>query len=172
LVPHAGRLDVLQFAPCFIAGVLTYRLSKQATPRLPFVVLPAFLAITISVFLFAPQYDYAPAAWLLCLATGAFLPFLVQPRSLLIKSVSAWIAKYSYGIYLTHVFCLWMAFVVLRAPRVIQWAAFAALCAGIPFALYHMVEEPMIHLGRKLTASRKVVNTEIVPTSHPVLQTP
>jgi peptidoglycan/LPS O-acetylase OafA/YrhL len=61
------------------------------------------------------------------------------------------IAKYSYGIYLTHVVCIWAAFVGLRRlPAASQWIIFAAILVSIPVLLYHGVEAPLINIGKRI----------------------
>jgi peptidoglycan/LPS O-acetylase OafA/YrhL len=62
------------------------------------------------------------------------------------------IAKYSYGIYLTHVAAIWVAFVALRAmPLAVRWLTFVVLAAGLPLIAYHMIERPMIGLGIRIS---------------------
>jgi peptidoglycan/LPS O-acetylase OafA/YrhL len=66
--------------------------------------------------------------------------------------VASVIATYSYGIYLTHVAAIWVAFSRLgTTPPVVRWATFLALAAGLPFLAYHMIERPMIALGIRIS---------------------
>jgi peptidoglycan/LPS O-acetylase OafA/YrhL len=74
-------------------------------------------------------------------------------RSPAVQRTSETIAKYSYGIYLTHGLAMWIAFVRLAAyPLAVRWAVFVPLAVAAPVVAYHGLEEPLIRLGRKLAA--------------------
>ena len=62
------------------------------------------------------------------------------------------IAKYSYGIYLTHFFCIWLTFDPLHdvLPRAVRPLLFAALVALLPIAFYHLTEEPLTQFGKRV----------------------
>ena len=65
-----------------------------------------------------------------------------------IRRVSHYVAKYSYGIYLSHVAAICVSVYVLRfQPMPMRVAAFVALFCLLPVAFYHLVEEPMIRVG-------------------------
>ncbi len=65
---------------------------------------------------------------------------------------SQFIAKYSYGIYLTHTFCIWLAFERLHflLPRMPQLVLFAALVTGLPVPFYDFLEQPMVQMGKRV----------------------
>jgi peptidoglycan/LPS O-acetylase OafA/YrhL len=64
------------------------------------------------------------------------------------------IARSSYGIYLTHMPLIWICFVRLRViSSGAQWLLFLTVTAGLPIVLYHVVEDPMIRLGKRLARS-------------------
>ena len=68
-----------------------------------------------------------------------------------LRKAAAWIARYSYGIYLTHLHAQWMAFVVLKdAAPTVRYATLIVLSVGLPIALYHLIEAPMVRLGARL----------------------
>jgi hypothetical protein len=60
--------------------------------------------------------------------------------------VSAWITRYSYGIYLTHMYALWTAFVVLNHPLWIRGVVLLTLSAGLPVLFYKALDCPMMKL--------------------------
>jgi peptidoglycan/LPS O-acetylase OafA/YrhL len=62
------------------------------------------------------------------------------------------IAKYSYGIYLTHFFSIWFGFEYLRnaLPLAGRLAVFVVLIARLPVFFYHLLEEPLVQLGKYL----------------------
>ena len=63
--------------------------------------------------------------------------------------------QYSYGIYLTHPFALWIAFLVLgkwldtTALRVVVTVAITGFSSVV---LFHLVEDPLIRLGKRTAA--------------------
>lgn len=57
------------------------------------------------------------------------------------------VAKYSYGLYLSHLFCLWFALTQFRSYR---GTVFIALLVIVPIVLFHCVEWPMIRVGVKV----------------------
>jgi len=79
------------------------------------------------------------------------IPQFKQISQPLIVKASHLIARYSYGIYLTHFICIWLAFQALHwMPRPGQWAVFLVTVLCVPVLLYHTIEAPMIQYGRRL----------------------
>jgi peptidoglycan/LPS O-acetylase OafA/YrhL len=62
-----------------------------------------------------------------------------------------YIAKYSYGVYLTHGTILWFTVEKLAGH---SWALRAPLClillVAVPMVLFHTIEDPFINLGARL----------------------
>ena len=70
----------------------------------------------------------------------------------LLSKAAVLVARYSYGIYLSHVPLLWLCFQRLTIlPVAIRWAVFAALMCITPVVLYHLIEEPIIRVGKALS---------------------
>jgi peptidoglycan/LPS O-acetylase OafA/YrhL len=68
-----------------------------------------------------------------------------------VNTITHVIVKYSYGVYLGHTMCIWLAFWVLRNfSWVVQWIVFAALLCAIPFLVFVAVERPGIEWGKRL----------------------
>jgi peptidoglycan/LPS O-acetylase OafA/YrhL len=60
------------------------------------------------------------------------------------------IATYSYGIYLSHQFCIWLALGVLASHSlVLKIPLLVVMLATVPVILYHLIEAPMIKLGTR-----------------------
>ena len=93
------------------------------------------------------------AGWLGCLVLGLAVGRFRQVDIRWIQAVAAWIARYSYGIYLALLPVFWLAFVLLRGtPLAAKIAVCAALSALLPVALYLWLEAPMIARGASLAA--------------------
>jgi peptidoglycan/LPS O-acetylase OafA/YrhL len=150
----SGRLDIASYAPAFMAGVLTYFMGygRRARP-LPFIVWPLTVIAGILYFAYgAPrQWPRIVDAWGLCFLIALVAPFCRELTFKPLAQAAAIIAKYSYGIYLTHLYAIWVAFVVLKGQSVVlQWATLVVLFAGLPVLLFHTVESPMIGIGARI----------------------
>jgi peptidoglycan/LPS O-acetylase OafA/YrhL len=89
--------------------------------------------------------------WMLCLVLGVSLPWFKQIEWAWLNRLTHVVAKYSYGIYLTHIIAIVTAVHVLAAQAMaVRVAVFFAILVGAPVVLYHAIEEPMIRLGSKL----------------------
>jgi peptidoglycan/LPS O-acetylase OafA/YrhL len=153
-VPGTWRLSVLNFGPCFLAGVMAYALlRRRPIRRLPGWTWPLVLAACLPVLvLLQPSQETPERGWLFCVAVGACIPLVRDLKRSLLTRVASVIATYSYGIYLTHVAAIWIAFVALSAtPLIVRWLTFAALAVGLPFLVYQAIERPMIALGIRIT---------------------
>jgi peptidoglycan/LPS O-acetylase OafA/YrhL len=91
--------------------------------------------------------------WLLCLLLGFSIPLFRQMQKGAVVKGAALVARYSYAIYLSHQPLLWLCFRRVSAPPGIRWAAFAIVSVLLPVLLYHVVEAPMIRLGKRLAGS-------------------
>jgi len=94
-----------------------------------------------------------PAEWILCFALACIFPLLLDMRPSWVATLCEWTARYSYGIYLTHLFGLWIAFTLLgkwlgaASLRVIAAVAITGLAS---IACFHLVESPLIQLGKRI----------------------
>ncbi len=151
------RLSVLYFAPCFVAGVVAFDLQRTARWKLPAWLWPVILLLAIVLFgpldnihLIAKMHR----AWALSLLLGLAIPYTKEMTVPAIKKVSHWIAKYSYGIYLSHSIVFWAAIDLMRGFHVWQ-RALVLLLGSIfaPIAMYHWIEEPLINVGARVANS-------------------
>jgi peptidoglycan/LPS O-acetylase OafA/YrhL len=150
-VPHLRALGpVLRFAPLFIPGVIAFNLSKELRPRLAAWLWPLLIAATAVVFM---AFETWEVSWMVCLLLGCLLPMFHEQANAAVNRLTQTIAKYSYGIYLSHLLTIWLAFAYLAyAPLWVRVAAFIILSALLPYALYHLVERPGIELGKRVAA--------------------
>ena len=145
--------ELVAYAPSFIPGVIAYKLSASRR-RLPFALWPAFLGLLIASFVLgsnaAPGLA-TPLGWLACLALGFAIPFFEELPPGQVRQAAHLVAKYSYGVYLSHYFALWFAFMyAAAAPLALRWLIFAALVVALPVLMFHSVESPMIKLGNRV----------------------
>jgi peptidoglycan/LPS O-acetylase OafA/YrhL len=151
---------LLPLIPALGAGVLRRKPSELSRVKLPFIGWPIMIFLTTYLYL---RFPMPQRGWILCLVVGASLPYFSEMGQNWLRKVCHGIARYSYGIYLVHFICIWLAFVKLaELPFAVRWLAFLVTVAGIPVILYHLVEAPMISLGRRI-ADRVARRAEIAP---------
>jgi peptidoglycan/LPS O-acetylase OafA/YrhL len=151
------------FVPCFLGGVFAFILSKRKHLNLPFWLLPpALLGFFVLIFHFPVRTE----SWIGCTAIGILLPQICELHSRTIGRVCHGIAKYSYGVYLTHTPLLWLMFHHFpRLPSFARWIGFSGLLVIVSVASYQWIERPGIDIGRRLAkklASRKHPDPENV----------
>lgn len=144
----SGRLLVLDYAPCFLPGLIAWRFGRRG-------VLPGWLW-PVAVFLAALPWVLSDGnqmgpRWITCLLLGLAIPWFGELSAPWLNRASHVVAKYSYGIYLTHIAALMVAFRSLDGlPFAAQAAAFAAMAVAFPYLAFHLVEQPMIAVGKRL----------------------
>jgi peptidoglycan/LPS O-acetylase OafA/YrhL len=145
---------VFLFAPCFLAGVVAWRLAQDTiSPRLPGWLWPAAIVAVSAIWMVAPprHTDYYRDAFGLCL--GLSIPFFREIPWAAVKRGARLVAKYSYGIYLSHFTILLIVF--RRLPhhgRLARYSVLAVLSVAVPLALYHAIEAPGILYGKRIAA--------------------
>jgi peptidoglycan/LPS O-acetylase OafA/YrhL len=140
--------SLVSFAPCFIAGVIGYKLLKETRGNWPFWGWPLLLLATTLFFL---KWWSNKSAWGCCLIVGALVCRFRELQPGRLQRGCQLIARYSYGLYLSHYICIWFAFQRLHgAPLIVRWSVFAVCATLIPILMYHGLEEPMIAFGSRL----------------------
>ncbi|MBS1853817.1 MAG: acyltransferase [Acidobacteria bacterium] len=151
LQPHvSGRLSVLGYTPCFLAGVIAWKLSLSAPRRFPGWLWPAGFLATWPFFLVAEHDNSMSYRWAFCLALGLSIPHFREIRFGPLRAAAHLIAKYSYGIYLSHVAVIMWSF-GLPVPAAAKWAVFLLTATVVPVMMYHGIERPMILVGQRVT---------------------
>jgi peptidoglycan/LPS O-acetylase OafA/YrhL len=147
-------MTLVSFVPCFLPGALAFAQRNRQQRRSPGLLLAVIAAGAVLVpVLVAAGAPETPLLWALCLALGLTIPQCRQITSGPVARTSKTVATYSYGIYLTHVFALGLAFPVAGATTAVQWAIFAVLLPGLAVLAYRAVEAPGIALGRRAAAA-------------------
>lgn len=151
--------DVVKYIPCFIPGIIAYKIWSTSQPRWPFKYWPLALGAIVAAAILFVDYE---RGWVICLMTGLLVPrFVDMPKGWVQKSCQM-IAKYSYGIYLGHYICLWAAFVKFAfLPMAARWAIFLVTVVALPVLVFHTIEEPMIKVGKHL--AQRVFSARTAP---------
>lgn len=149
--PAEALLKYTRFAPCFLPGIVAYKLWRQ--PRfLPASCWPLFLLLCCAAFLWLSGSQPIETGWFICFAIGLGVCFFREMRENPLTQLTKRIARYSYGIYLLHYFAIWVGFVVCRSWNFgMQIAIFAAVLIVLSVLLYHTVEEPLIKAGVRVS---------------------
>lgn len=158
--PHVTALDhisLLRFFPCFLPGIIAFAMPRN--PRLTSYLWPIFILGLVAAFTINPVL---PMGWALCLVLGLFIPMFREIRSPLIRTISSRIATYSYGIYVSHQFCIWFALGVLEGrPLWLRFGVLSASLVVVPVLLYYSIEKPMIQVGKRVAMARKTASTSL-----------
>ena len=155
-----GAPLVFQFTPCFLAGVIGYRLWSERRMQLPFFAWPILITSCVALRVLAeatpiPQ-ALALSRWFACLLLGFAVPQFRELGSGWLRTFVSIVAKYSFGIYLSHSAAFWVAFIVLAdKPFWVQAGTCLALSLLFPLVMYHGVEKPMIDVGFRISSSTK-----------------
>jgi peptidoglycan/LPS O-acetylase OafA/YrhL len=163
-VPGMWRLSVFTYGPCFMGGVLAYHLLRRRVRA----VLPAWtwplviLGVASGFALLEPDASRTDLGWWPCLALGVLVPLVAELPSSTATDFAHQVAKYSYGLYLTHVPILWLWLrAIPNLPVAARWTGVTLSLVFVPIVLYRTIEHPMTNLGRRLTGGREIaINRE------------
>ncbi len=149
---RSGHGYHLKYVPCFLPGIVAYKLSGRPGLGWPFQGWALLLWSSVALFMTLGTLE---AGWFVCFTLGAAIPQFAEISSPWLRRASHLVARYSYGIYLTHYFCMWLAFMRLQSlQKVSQWFVFAAAVTLLPVFLYHFFELPLMNKGKKLAEER------------------
>jgi peptidoglycan/LPS O-acetylase OafA/YrhL len=151
-------ISLFEYFPCFLAGVVAYRRWSSGERQVPFWVWPLVILgcvlLRSVVVSGAGGHALLPSGWIACLTLGWTAPLIGELRIRWLQRAASTIAKYSYGIYLSHAIVLWLAFVALKeAPLALQIGVWLVGSVGLPVLCYRVVEDPMIAVGVRITRS-------------------
>lgn len=149
------NLQVVRLVPCFLPGVLAFVLIRREPKRSPLVLFSVVgIAALVIPPLVASGVSGLPLHWALCLVLGLTIPLCREITNASLAKCAKVVATYSYGLYLTHMAAMGLAFNVLRDwPAVVQWSVFLIALPVLSYAAYRWIEAPGIRLGQWLASN-------------------
>jgi hypothetical protein len=141
-----GWMSVLEFFPNFLPGILAFTLLEKRT--IPSWLWPPFVLLIVAIYV---EFHSRRMGIATCLLLGFAIPRFKEIQFQPLRFVSHRIAKYSYGLYLGHLFFIWYALIQHHS-----WVLFWLLWVFVPPILYYALERPGIRLGEKI-AGRSVL---------------
>lgn len=147
---------LVKYLPVFLPGVLAYSLSARTAvnSRLPAYLPALYIILTAATFPVLVAYGIREhiLLWPTCLLLGLLIPYCKEIESSRVKIIAGTIAKYSYGIYLVHGPMIDISFGYLRDfLPILQWTAFTLGTASLSYLAFHLIENPGIQLGKRVT---------------------
>jgi peptidoglycan/LPS O-acetylase OafA/YrhL len=159
---RSGYPNLVEYCPLFLAGIVAYQLTKSRSLRLPAWLWPLTAVVITSLYLRHPS---AKRGWVCTLLLGIAIPQFKEIAGPVLGRVFKLIARYSYGIYLVHFACIWLAFqVCARQPLWVRVLLLVATLVPASCVLYHTIEEPMIRVGAKLAAKLRMSGISVAPS--------
>jgi peptidoglycan/LPS O-acetylase OafA/YrhL len=150
-----GHANILAYVPCFLSGIIAFALRSRLRPFLPAAAWPWFVGLWLALATWSMLHWSAvarPVSWLACLLLGLSVYSFHDSRNRIWNRVTNTIAKYSFGIYLSHAPLGWLVFSVWHVgsgvPACALWLALTFVVSTIG---YHLLEYPMIQAGRRLS---------------------
>jgi peptidoglycan/LPS O-acetylase OafA/YrhL len=138
------------YVPCFMPGILAYQLQRKNRACIPAWLWAVSVPVMAAIYLLGPTQRVR--VWATCLVLGLCIPFFRQLTSHWMTVPSALIARYSYGVYLTHYTLIWLVFERFGfLPTIAKWAIFPSLLTALSVSLYHFIELPLTNMGRNIS---------------------
>ena len=133
-----GGREFLMYVPCFLSGIIAYRLTMTRKLKLPAAAWPVLLVLITTLYL---NWDKEYASWCCCLFLGIAIPQFREINNVPLRRLSATVARYSYGVYLLHFICLWLAFQAIgNIAEYLRWIVFIVATCVSSFLTYHLLE--------------------------------
>ena len=144
----------LGYVPCFLCGVLTYRLLKlRKKPPFAWWLWPATVGILLVGFCFLDPLEMSlRKRTILCLILGLAIPLFQDCTATGVRSTARLVARYSYGIYLFHYPLMWLFYRHLDWPAPARHLGFTCLMIFVPVICYHAMEAPLMRFGGRLAS--------------------
>lgn len=159
IVQHrTGGPFILVYVPCFLSGVLAYRL-RHMRPFLPSAFWPLFVTLWIALQGWGMLHALSlgptrgpVSGWLATVLLGTGIYCFHDSTNRLWNEAMRIVAKYSFGIYLGHVPVMWLVFYVAQVHGlVVSIFLWLAGTTATAVAAFHLIEEPLINAGKAIS---------------------
>jgi peptidoglycan/LPS O-acetylase OafA/YrhL len=161
-----GAFTIFKYVPCFLGGVMAWRLIRERYYRpFPGWLWPVAIAALSCVWMRSNERYLLLFIAGLGMSLGLAIPLFREIQSKAIRRASQLVARYSYGIYLSHFPVMlyvmnsdkyhWFK-VIPPMPTIrhyggpIQALLVVIFTCAVSLVLYHGIEEPGIRLGRRV----------------------
>jgi peptidoglycan/LPS O-acetylase OafA/YrhL len=160
---NTGLANLLAYVPCFLSGVFAFTLRGKVRPTIPASLWPLTLCVWFALCSrlisgYATPADLVMQA-VMCFALGSSLNFFHDLQSSFLNLATGTIAKYSFGIYLTHFPAMWIVQGFWKSHELLATALWLVLTALASAVLYHFLEAPMIDFGKSIADGLFVATT-------------
>jgi peptidoglycan/LPS O-acetylase OafA/YrhL len=146
MLNQTDGIQLIEFVPCFAGGIAAFVWLRDGRRWMPGWTWPLYIICMWLLFAYTSRNGWIP-----CFLLGLGYTFFREIRSVPVKYVAERIAKYSYGIYLSHLPLIWLSFRELNGLALWQqWLFFAVTASIAPLLLYHFLEQPLIRLGSRV----------------------
>jgi peptidoglycan/LPS O-acetylase OafA/YrhL len=147
--------NIFKYFPCFLSGVLGYIFKGKIKLRFFFLLL--FIIFSIVLFPLLVAKNIAPSNLIsifFCFILGLLISNTEEVKNKFVNIICKQIAKYSYGIYIFHIFAISL-FVQMKIFILFKIILSIVTLCIISIIGYHIIESPMIKVGKKLSNKLK-----------------
>ena len=157
---------ILDYVPCFMGGIFAYALLRKYQTRIRAALWPFALGVLLTAYIVSgigwPIGRVFYAEWSVCAALGVLIPWFHDMPKGPLTTAAHYIAKYSYGIYLFHMLAMWFVFDTLGGlGAVFATILSLALTAILAVAGYHLIEAPMVRVGKRIADRSEVLGAVV-----------
>lgn len=163
LYKRAGFPELLQYAPWFFMGTAAYFMwgQRRFSTRYYYPCLLVLIAVPFAWWKTVGAYKAGWVEWAVGIAFALTLPLFHEAKCDWLNCGAHYIAKYSYGVYLTHGTILWFTVEKLAGHSSIwRLPLCVALLIVVPVILFHAIEDPFIRIGSRL-AKGKIMKDDL-----------
>jgi peptidoglycan/LPS O-acetylase OafA/YrhL len=148
-----GRMNFFAYFPCFISGVAAYAVGLRKNRLLPYWAWPLLMLLLFSIYALSNDGFERPVYWVgwaFCIVLGVSMNSFRDSEFKLLNSVSAWIAKYSYGMYLFHVPVLYFLYDVMKFDNsTYSVPMYFVLTMISSVFVFRIIEKPFVDIGKR-----------------------
>jgi peptidoglycan/LPS O-acetylase OafA/YrhL len=150
---RTGFPDLLAYAPWFFMGTAAYFLwgRRRFSTGYYYLSLVLLIAIPFAWWKTVGEYKAGWVEWSVGIAFSLLLAMFHETESHWLRHASHYIAKYSYGVYLTHGTILWFTVEKLAGYSLVwRLPLCVTLLVAVPVILFHTIEDLFVNAGVRL----------------------